>query len=153
MDLIVIHAISLPPGEYGGDWIEAFFTNRLDPHAHPYFEQIEDLRVSTHLLVRRNGEVVQFVAFGDRAWHAGVSCYGTRENCNDFSVGIELEGSDDTPYSDEQYRSLSDVIHTLMATYPTLTSESIVGHCDIAPERKTDPGPFFDWERLRSGLS
>ncbi len=149
----MIHGISLPPGEFDGDWIEAFFTNRLDLNAHPYFQEIKDLRVSAHLLIRRDGEVVQFVAFGDRAWHAGASCYGTRENCNDFSVGIELEGSDDTPYSDEQYSSLGAVIRTLMATYPAISSESIVGHCDIAPRRKTDPGPLFDWERLRSAVS
>lgn len=153
LDLVVIHGISLPPGHFGGDWIEAFFTNRLDSCAHPYFAEICDLRVSAHLLIRRAGELIQFVSFNDRAWHAGNSRYGERENCNDFAVGIELEGSDDTPYSEQQYLRLSGVLKALLAAYPTLSSECIVGHCDIAPGRKTDPGPSFDWARLQRELA
>lgn len=152
-DLLVIHGISLPPGEFGGDWIEALFTNRLDANAHPYFAEIHQRKVSAHLLIRRDGEMIQFVSFNDRAWHAGVSCFGDRENCNDFAIGIELEGTDDLPYSDAQYTQLTAVIRALLSAYPTLNKEAIVGHCDIAPERKTDPGPAFDWLRLRADLA
>ncbi|GAB4361680.1 MAG: 1,6-anhydro-N-acetylmuramyl-L-alanine amidase AmpD [Gammaproteobacteria bacterium] len=151
-DLVVIHGISLPPGEFGGSWIEALFTNRLDPTAHPFFTEIESLRVSAHLLIRRDGGMIQFVSFNDRAWHAGASCYGGRENCNDFAIGIELEGTDEVPYRDEQYEQLTAVVTALLEAYPTLSSERIVGHCDIAPGRKSDPGPAFDWQRLRAGL-
>jgi len=147
-NLIVVHGISLPPGEFGGPWIDALFTNRLDPSAHPYFQAIAGLRVSAHLLIRRDGERVQYVPFHERAWHAGVSHYGGRERCNDFSIGIELEGSDETPYTDRQYAQLAAVIRALRSAYPTLAPERLAGHADIAPGRKTDPGPAFDWARL-----
>ncbi len=152
IDVIVIHGISLPPGEFGGPWIEALFTNNLPASAHPYFAEIQSQRVSAHLLIRRGGELVQFVPFHLRAWHAGVSCFGERERCNDFAIGIELEGSDDVPYTDAQYRQLTHVIQALIATYPDIRTEHIVGHSDIAPQRKSDPGPAFDWVRLRNGL-
>ncbi len=151
-ELIVVHNISLPPGEFGGPHIEALFTNRLDPGAHPYFAGIAGLRVSAHLLIRRDGALVQFVPFGRRAWHAGVSCWRGRPACNDFSVGIELEGTDDRPYGDAQYTRLAAVVTALRRHYPSLTADALAGHCDIAPGRKTDPGPAFDWDRLRALL-
>ncbi len=144
--LIVIHNISLPPGVFGGRAIDALFTNALDHGAHPYYEGLVALRVSAHLLVRRTGEVVQFVPFGSRAWHAGVSAFRGRERCNDFSIGIELEGDDFTAFEDAQYDALAAVAEALIRRYPI---DAIAGHSDIAPERKTDPGPFFDWSRLR----
>ena len=153
LDLIVIHGISLPPGEYGGPWIDALFTNTLDPDAHPYFAQIHQLQVSSHLLIRRNGEVVQYVPFHRRAWHAGVSQYEGRERCNDFSIGIELEGSDDTPYEPQQYARLAEVIIALEKAYPGLSRHRLAGHSDIAPGRKTDPGPAFQWPQLLALLS
>jgi len=153
VDLLVIHGISLPPGEFGGPWIDALFTNALDSRAHPYFEEICQLQVSSHLLIRRDGEVVQYVPFQGRAWHAGQSCFVGRERCNDFSIGIELEGCDDQPYEDAQYRVLADIAKTLLKAFPAITPERIVGHSDIAPGRKTDPGPFFDWEKFRGLLS
>ena len=143
--LVVVHGISLPPGCYGGDEIAALFTNRLDPTAHPYFEAIADLRVSAHFLVRRDGALVQFVRCADRAWHAGASCWAGAARCNDFSIGIELEGVDDEPYEDAQYDTLVALVAGLRACYPI---EDVVGHSDIAPGRKTDPGPAFDWSRL-----
>ena len=149
MDLIVVHGISLPPGEFGGPWIDALFTNTLDPVAHPYFQTIAELRVSAHLLVRRDGDLVQYAPFHRRAWHAGASNFAGRERCNDFSIGIELEGADHIPYDDRQYAQLAAVINALWATYPTLAPDRLVGHADIAPGRKTDPGPAFDWGRLR----
>jgi len=152
-ELIVVHCISLPPGQYGGAWIEQLFTGTLPRDAHPYFATIPPGRVSAHLLVRRDGAAVQFVPFGARAWHAGVSEYRGRPACNDFSVGIELEGVDDAGYEDAQYRTLAAVITALLATYPTLDAERIVGHSDIAPGRKLDPGPKFDWARLRALLA
>ena len=152
-DLLVIHGISLPPGEFGGPWIDALFTNVLDVDAHPYFREIEDLRVSSHLLIRRDGEVVQYVPFDRRAWHAGKSCFDGRERCNDFSIGIELEGSDDRPYEPVQYEVLADVCRVLFGAYSSLSPQRIVGHCDIAPDRKTDPGPYFEWPRLRALLA
>lgn len=148
VELIVIHNISLPPGEFGGPWIDALFTNRLDPEAHPYFRDIAGLEVSAHLLVRRDGELVQYVPFHRRAWHAGRSVYRGRERCNDFSIGIELEGVDERPYAFVQYARLAAVIRALLAAYPTLSRRRIVGHADIAPGRKTDPGPAFDWAQL-----
>ena len=148
LDLMVLHNISLPPGEFGGGWIEKLFTNTLPADAHPYFEEIADLRVSAHLLIRRNGEVLQFVPFHQRAWHAGVSAYQGRERCNDFSVGIEMEGTDELPYEDAQYAALIQVLEALIDTYPGLNDERITGHEHIAPGRKTDPGLAFDWERL-----
>jgi AmpD protein len=152
-ELIVIHGISLPPGQYGGPWIDALFTNTLDPDAHPYFAGIHQLRVSAHLLIRRDGEVVQYVPFHRRAWHAGVSHYAGCERCNDFSVGIELEGSDDEPYEPVQYVRLADIITALERAYPHLSRERLVGHSDIAPGRKSDPGPAFLWQILHSRLS
>ena len=147
-DLIVVHGISLPPGEYGGPWIDALFTNSLDANAHPYFTEIQQLEVSSHLLIRRNGDIVQYVPFHKRAWHAGKSNYDNRERCNDFSIGIELEGSDEEQYENAQYEQLARIIQTLCDTYPKLNMQRIAGHCDIAPGRKTDPGPAFNWDKL-----
>lgn len=149
-DLIVVHGISLPPGEFGGPWIDQLFTNQLPPDAHPYFVATSQLRVSSHVLVRRNGELVQYVPFHLRAWHAGLSSYQGREKCNDFSIGIELEGTDDTAYLPAQYVSLSGLIVALCNAYPQLTPMRLTGHSDIAPGRKTDPGESFDWPRLRA---
>jgi N-acetyl-anhydromuramoyl-L-alanine amidase len=151
-ELIVVHGISLPPGEYGGPWIDLLFTNALPPTEHPYFEAVAPLKVSTHLLIRRTGERVQYVPFHRRAWHAGVSNYQGRERCNDFSIGIELEGADDSPYEPVQYRVLAESILMLCDAYPTLSAERVVGHSDISPGRKSDPGPAFDWPRLRALL-
>ena len=151
-DLIVVHNISLPPGEYGGPWIEYLFCNRLPAAHHPYFATIAHLQVSSHLLIRRDGELVQFVPFDQRAWHAGASTYRGRERCNDFSIGIELEGSDDEPFEPVQYRALSRAVAALCCAYPSLSRERITGHSDIAPGRKTDPGPYFDWHRLNALL-
>ncbi len=148
-ELLVIHNISLPPRCYGGDWIERFFTNRLDWDEHPYFEEIRGVEVSAHLLIQRTGQLLQFVNFGERAWHAGQSCYQGRDNCNDFSIGIELEGSDDESYTDPQYTVLAAVTTLLIKHYPAIGAHQIVGHSDIAPGRKTDPGPAFDWARYR----
>lgn len=152
IDLIVIHGISLPPGKFGGPWIDALFTNTLDPTTHPYFQALAGLRVSAHLLVRRNGEIVQYVPFHRRAWHAGESIYRDRRRCNDFSIGIELEGADHIPYDESQYEVLVELIPTLRTAYPTITPERLTGHADIAPGRKTDPGPAFDWSGLRQQL-
>lgn len=149
VDLIVVHGMSLPPGEFGGPWIDALFTNNLDPAAHPYFQAIAGLHVSAHLLIRRDGELIQYVPFHRRAWHAGASNFAGRSCCNDFSIGIELEGADDVTYHDCQYARLAEVIAVLRQTYPTLAPGRLAGHADIAPGRKTDPGPAFDWVRLR----
>jgi AmpD protein len=151
-ELLVIHNISLPPRCYGGDCVERFFTNRLDWDEHPYFAEIRGVEVSAHLLIQRTGELLQFVPFAERAWHAGQSCYEGRDNCNDFSIGIELEGVDDEPYTDAQYAVLSAVTAVLIAHYPAMAAHKIVGHSDIAPGRKTDPGPAFDWARYRRQL-
>jgi AmpD protein len=151
-DLIVIHGISLPPGEFGGPWIDRLFTNTLPADAHPYFAAIAERKLSSHLLIRRAGDIVQYVPFHRRAWHAGVSSYCGREKCNDFSIGIELEGTDDTPYEPAQYRALTTVILQLCNTYPSLSPQRIAGHSDIAPGRKSDPGEGFDWARLRALL-
>lgn len=153
VDLLVVHGISLPPGEFGGSWIEDLFHNQLDPTAHPYFAGIAALRVSAHLLIRRDGALVQFVGFDQRAWHAGESSFRGRPRCNDYAVGVELEGCDDDAYDDAQYRALARVARLLAAHYPALAPDRIVGHCDIAPGRKTDPGPAFDWARLRRDMS
>lgn len=148
--LLVVHAISLPPGKFGGDSVERLFTNRLDPGADPYFREIHSLRVSAHFLVRRGGELVQFVALDRRAWHAGASCWRGRERCNDFSVGVELEGCDDQPFEAAQYRQLAQLTRVLQATLPL---SDVAAHSDIAPLRKTDPGPLFDWPHYFSLLS
>ncbi len=152
IDLLVIHNISLPPEQFGGPWIEQLFQNRLDPAVHPYFADICQLTVSAHLLIRRDGELLQFVPLQQRAWHAGASCFEGRERCNDYSIGIELEGSDTQPFSDAQYHRLAAVSARLLARYPAITPARITGHSDIAPGRKTDPGPCFDWPRFHALL-
>lgn len=149
VELLVLHNISLPPGVFGGDEIERFFTNTLDHDAHPFFVALRDVRVSTHFLIRRQGEILQFVPTGKRAWHAGVSCWRGRERCNDFSIGIELEGADKTPYEAPQYEALVALARTINRLYRLA---EVVGHSDIAPGRKTDPGGAFDWPRFRSAL-
>ena len=146
--LIVVHCISLPPGEFGGEWIDRLFSHSLPANAHPYFEAIHSDKVSAHALVRRDGEIVQYVPFHKRAWHAGASSYRGRERCNDFSIGIELEGTERIPYTDIQYERLAELIEGLSAHYPRLSPPMIAGHSDIAPGRKNDPGPSFDWGRL-----
>ena len=151
--LVVIHSISLPPGEFGGEEIDEFFTNLLDPTRHPYFAKIAEMQVSSHLLVRRDGEVVQYVPLNKRAWHAGESCFAGRTACNDFSIGIELEGTDEIPYTESQYEQLAMLAATLLLTYPTLSVDRFVGHSDITPGRKTDPGESFDWQKFRTMLS
>lgn len=148
-ELIVVHGISLPPNEFGGPYIEALFTNGLNPEDHPFFSRICNLRVSAHVLIRRDGSLIQFVPFDQRAWHAGESCYRGRSRCNDFSVGIELEGTDDLPYESIQYQILAEVTGSLIDTYEALSKEHIVGHSDIASGRKTDPGDAFDWMRFK----
>jgi len=152
IDLLVIHGISLPPGEFGGEWIDALFTNSLAGHAHASFADVCDMRVSAHLLINRRGNVTQYVPFHSRAWHAGESRFEGRPRCNDFSIGIELEGCDNVPYEPAQYLVLVKVIDRLMRAYSGLSPGRIVGHSDIAPDRKTDPGPAFDWRHLHSLL-
>ncbi|MGB5834008.1 MAG: 1,6-anhydro-N-acetylmuramyl-L-alanine amidase AmpD [Thiohalocapsa sp.] len=153
IDLLVIHNISLPPNEFGGPWIESLFHNRLDTAAHPYFARIARVRVSAHLLIRRDGELVQFVDLRKRAWHAGDSCFHGRTACNDYSIGIELEGADDSPFTDAQYVCLAQVTKEIMQRFQAISPERIVGHSEIAPGRKTDPGPAFDWERYRAMIA
>ncbi len=151
-DTVVLHGISLPPGEFGGAEIEALFSNKLDWDAHPYFGEIRGLEVSAHLLIRRDGELVQFVPLTERAWHAGDSRFRGRARCNDFSIGIELEGEDETPYDDRQYAVLPGILKAITTAYPDITPREIAGHCDIAPGRKSDPGAAFDWLRLYDAL-
>jgi AmpD protein len=153
VDLVVVHSISLPPGEYAGDAVARFFCNELRSDEHPYYQQIADLQVSAHLFIRRTGEVNQFVNFDERAWHAGRSSYEGREECNDYSIGIELEGTDEDAFEPQQYVALAAVIRALEAYYPRFTTYRIAGHSDVAPGRKTDPGKGFDWSRLRAQLS
>jgi AmpD protein len=148
-DLIVVHGISLPPGEFGGPWIDRLFTNTLPAELHPYFAEVGSQRVSSHLVVNRDGAVTQYVSFTERAWHAGKSIYQGREACNDFSMGVELEGTDTLAYEATQYGALAQVVAALCAAYPRLSPDRLVGHSDIAPGRKTDPGPAFDWPRAR----
>jgi len=152
ISLLVIHCISLPPGEFGTPYIDQLFCNQLNPDQHSYFKEICHLNVSAHVLIKRSGEIVQYVAFDKRAWHAGKSEYEGRERCNDFSIGIELEGTEQTAYTDQQYSQLAAVIELLLKSYPGLTKQRITGHSDIAPGRKTDPGASFDWVRLFSLL-
>jgi AmpD protein len=152
-ELVIIHGISLPPGRFGGPYIEQLFTNKLDWDAHPYFSEIRGLEVSSHLLIRRDGRLVQFVPFHRRAWHAGDSLFRGLSRCNDFSIGIELEGEDETSYTDEQYDCLVGVLLALQEAYPALCARTIAGHCDVSPGRKSDPGPAFDWLRLYDGLA
>lgn len=153
VSLLVIHGISLPPGEFGGGYIEQLFTNSLDPREHPFFDEIKDLQVSSHLLIGRDGTITQFVPFSKRAWHAGESCHNGKERCNDYSIGIELEGTDEIPYTELQYEVLNKVIAVLREQFPLITESNIVGHCDIAPQRKTDPGPVFEWARIKPGYN
>lgn len=153
ISLLVLHNISLPPGEFGGGYVPLFFGNRLDPAGHPYFAEIAALQVSSHLLIERDGQVTQFVNLHDRAWHAGRSCYQGRADCNDYSIGIELEGTDTVPYSDAQYQVLTALAQALRQAYPALVPTRITGHEFIAPGRKTDPGPAFDWQRLFATLN
>ena len=148
--LLVIHSISLPPGEFGGDAILRLFTNDLDCAAHPYYRSLTGMTVSAHFLIRRTGELLQFVPCTRRAWHAGVSAWRGRGGCNDYSIGIELEGADDMPFAEPQYRVLAELARALRASHPIA---DIVGHCDIAPVRKTDPGPSFDWARFRNSIA
>jgi AmpD protein len=150
ISLLVIHCISLPAGEFNNNYINQLFCNCLNPDEHPYFKEIYQLKVSAHLLIKRTGDIIQYVPFDKRAWHAGISNYQGRERCNDFSIGIELEGTEFIPYTDVQYRQLNDVITVLLNTYPNLSRHHITGHSDIAPSRKTDPGASFDWGRLTS---
>jgi N-acetyl-anhydromuramoyl-L-alanine amidase len=155
ISLVVIHAISLPPGQFGTQGITQLFTNRLDPDEHPFYREIEALRVSAHLVIERTGAITQYVDFNRRAWHAGISSWEGRDVCNDFSIGIELEGTEDRPFEARQYEMLEAVLGALFETYPRLSLERVVGHQDIAPERKWDPGPCFDWARIgleRPGL-
>jgi N-acetyl-anhydromuramoyl-L-alanine amidase len=153
ISLLVIHCISLPPEQFGSDDIDRLFCNCLDIEAHPYFRELDGLKVSAHLLIRRDGECRQYVPFDRRAWHAGLSAYQGRSRCNDFSIGIELEGSVNQPYTEAQYRMLVEVTRLLLKHYPGLSRERIVGHSDIAPQRKSDPGPFFDWQRYYALLN
>ncbi len=150
--LVIIHSISLPPGEFGGPHIESLFTNNLDWSAHPYFREIEGMKVSAHVLIRRDGDVIQFVPLQRRAWHAGLSSFRGESCCNDYSIGIELEGTDESPYEDAQYECLVAVLTAIMESYPAIDIRQIAGHCDVAPGRKTDPGPAFDWLRLYDGI-
>jgi AmpD protein len=151
--LLVVHGISLPPGEFGGPQVEQLFTNTLDWDSHPYFGEIRGMQVSAHLLVKRDGELIQFVPFTQRAWHAGASSFRGRSCCNDYSIGIELEGEDEIPYEDRQYEVLIEVSRALMQAYPEMSAREIAAHSDIAPGRKTDPGTAFDWLRLYDGIS
>ena len=152
INLLVIHNISLPPGEFGGGYVQHFFQNKLDASQHPYFATIAELKVSAHLFIERDGKVTQFVPFDARAWHAGSSSFAGVADCNNYSIGIELEGADNIPYSDAQYLALEKVSRQLLLTYPKLTPERITGHSDVAPGRKTDPGSAFDWQRYRNSL-
>ena len=151
-ELIVVHGISLPPGEFGGPWIDRLFTGTLPADAHPFFPRIAAQSVSAHALIRRDGQIVQYVPFSQRAWHAGQSAYRGRTSCNDFSVGVELEGTDETPYTPAQYHGLAALTAALLATYPSLSADAIAGHSEVAPGRKTDPGPSFDWMHFRGLL-
>jgi AmpD protein len=152
LELIVVHGISLPPGKFGTGWIDRFFCNDLPADADPFFATICELVVSSHVLIARDGALTQYVPFNRRAWHAGRSSYCGRTACNDFSVGIELEGTDDLPYAAAQYRALVKLIAALKRSYPSLRDAEVVGHSDIAPGRKTDPGPAFDWAKLKRQL-
>lgn len=151
-ELLVVHSISLPPGRYGGPYIDDLFRGTLNLVAHRSFQSLRGVTVSAHLLIRRNGALVQYVSLNDRAWHAGQSSFDGRDNCNDFSIGVELEGSDGTPFRAPQYRRLADLHAGLVAAYPAIATNPVVGHCDIAPGRKTDPGPLFDWSGFRAML-
>ena len=152
IDLLVIHGISLPPGQFGGRYVHDFFMNQLDPTLHPYFQEIAHLTVSSHLFIDRRGQLWQFVPLHKRAWHAGASSFQGRDNCNDYSIGIELEGTDAVPYTSLQYQTLAELTLAIMQTYPAITADRIVGHSDIAPGRKTDPGDVFEWSNYKSSI-
>ena len=152
ISLLVIHNISLPPGEFGNGFVDQLFCNELDPSADPYFEKIAELKVSAHLLIERHGQVSQYVPFNRQAWHAGKSSFEGRENCNEFSIGIELEGTDDTPYAADQYKALIEITKLLFDEYPKMDKDRIVGHSTVAPARKTDPGPCFEWQLYLKAL-
>jgi len=152
ISLIVIHCISLPPKNYEGEYVRDFFLNKLDSSEHVFFKEIADLKVSSHLFIRRNGEIAQFVPFNKRAWHAGVSSYKGNQDCNNFSIGIELEGSEDDSYTNDQYESLIDATKEILRNYPNIDKSRIIGHSDIAPNRKTDPGKNFEWDRYLTSL-
>ncbi|MDY4280329.1 MAG: 1,6-anhydro-N-acetylmuramyl-L-alanine amidase AmpD [[Pasteurella] mairii] len=152
ISLLVIHYISLPPEQFGSGYIDDFFQGKLDPDAHPYFQEIYQIRVSAHCLIDRQGQITQYVNFNDRAWHAGLSCFQGQEKCNDFSIGIELEGSNEQPFTPAQYAALIRLSQSLMQTYPHIRKDRIVGHCDISPGRKIDPGQYFDWQGYLSAL-
>ncbi|MDH5218120.1 MAG: 1,6-anhydro-N-acetylmuramyl-L-alanine amidase AmpD [Gammaproteobacteria bacterium] len=153
IDLLVVHNISLPPGQFGGPYITQLFCNKLNPDEHSYFKGIAHLHVSAHFLIRRDGHLIQFVPTTKRAWHAGVSEFCGREKCNDFSIGIEMEGSDDQVFEEAQYHTLARLVRLLTSAYPAIKADNITGHSDIAPGRKTDPGPYFDWERFKTDLA
>jgi len=153
ISLLVVHNISLPPAQFGGPYITDLFLGKLDENADPYFKEIAHLKVSAHCLIRRDGKIIQYVSFNNKAWHAGVSAFDGREQCNDFSIGIELEGTDDIPYTEEQYQLLALLVKKLQASYPLISHNNIVGHCDIAPNRKTDPGQSFNWHYFRQCLN
>lgn len=153
ISLLVIHNISLPPGEFNNGCVEAFFCNKLDSHQHPYFTTIADLQVSAHFYIARDGQVAQFVSLYNRAWHAGRSSFAGVDNCNDYSIGVELEGADEIPYTDSQYAALVSLTKTLLRLFPAITQDRIVGHENVAPGRKTDPGPAFDWSRYLTSLA
>lgn len=152
ISLLVVHNISLPPGQFGTGCIAQFFQNQLDHSAHPYFHHLRDTQVSAHCLIDRSGEITQFVSFNDRAWHAGRSIFDGVEECNDYSIGVELEGTDELAYTESQYLSLSKLTRLLMIEFPSIRSSRITGHSDVAPGRKTDPGPAFDWDKLHASL-
>lgn len=153
ISLLVIHFISLPAGQFATPYVDQLFTNVLDTQAHPTFADLENLRVSTHLFINRQGAVTQYVAFDQRAWHAGESSFQGRVNCNDFAIGIELEGTDTIPFTLAQYATLASLTQLLMKTYPSITTDRVVGHSDIAPGRKIDPGPYFNWSRFRASIA
>lgn len=153
ISLLVLHNISLPPGQFGGGYVQQFFTNQLKTNEHPYFAEIENLQVSSHLFIERGGQIIQFVNLNDRAWHAGRSSYQGQAECNDYSIGIELEGTDITPYTEEQYQTLTELIPAILRAYPQITPYRITGHEFIAPGRKTDPGNAFNWQWLFQGLN
>lgn len=153
ISLLVIHYISLPPEEFGGGYIDDFFQGKLDPRLHPYFAEIAEMRVSAHCLIDRKGHITQYVNFHDRAWHAGLSAFQGREKCNDFAIGIELEGSNEQPFTDAQYTALQALTQAIQQAYPQIKNDRIVGHCDISPGRKIDPGQYFDWARYLNGLN
>ncbi|HBO39569.1 MAG TPA: 1,6-anhydro-N-acetylmuramyl-L-alanine amidase AmpD [Pasteurellaceae bacterium] len=152
VSLLVIHYISLPPEQFGGGYVDDFFQGKLDPGIHPYFAEIYQTRVSAHCLIERDGTITQYVSFDERAWHAGLSCFQGRDKCNDFAIGIELEGSNEQPFTERQYLALGELTERIMMAYPSITKERIVGHCDISPDRKIDPGQYFDWNKYLSLL-